>query len=59
MHPLAVSIPEFCALVGCKRSKAYAMIRDGEVVSVKLGRRTVVTVSSIEAMLERNRVRHP
>jgi predicted DNA-binding transcriptional regulator AlpA len=53
LKPLAVSIPEFCALVGCKRSLAFDLIRRREVVAVKLGRRTVVTVASIEQMLVR------
>ena len=54
MKPLAVPIPEFCALIGCRRTKAFDLIRRCEVVSVKLGRRTVVTVASIEALIERN-----
>lgn len=53
IKPIAVSIPDFCAMVGCKRSLGFDLIRRHEVVSAKLGSRTVVTVASIEAMIER------
>lgn len=56
MKQLAIPIPQFCNAVGCERSTAYNLIRRGEVIAVKLGRKTVVTVASIEAMLERNAV---
>lgn len=59
MRPLAVSISDMCASIGCKRSHVYELIRRGEVVAVKLGRKTVVTVASIEVMLERNAVARP
>jgi hypothetical protein len=48
-----------CAGVGCGRTKAYDLIRRGEVEAVKIGRRTVVTVASIEAMIKRKTVRQP
>ena len=59
MKKLAVPIPGMCDLVGCSRSLAYDLIHRGEVVAVKLGRKTVITVASIEAMIERNAVGHP
>lgn len=57
LTPLVVSIEEYLVLVGIKRSLGYDLIRKGEVDAVKLGRRTVITVASIEAMLERNKFR--
>ena len=55
MRPLVVSIPDMCALLGCSRSLAYELInRPDGVTGVKIGRKTVVTLASIEAMLERN-----
>ncbi|MEG3086264.1 helix-turn-helix domain-containing protein [Sphingomonas sp. PB4P5] len=59
MKKLAVPIPEFCDSIGCGRSTGYELIRRGEVTAVKLGRKTVVTVASIEAMLDRNSVVRP
>ena len=56
MKQLAVSIPEYLEMVGVKRTLGYELIRQGEVDAVKLNRRTVITVASIEAMLERNSV---
>jgi hypothetical protein len=58
VKPLAVPVLTMCSMVGCKRSLAFELIRTGEVEAVRLGRRkTVVTVASIEAMLERNKVK--
>ena len=56
MKPLAVTIPEFCRLVGCKRTTAFALISRREVVKVKLLGKTLVTLASIEALIERNSV---
>ncbi|WP_129586155.1 DNA-binding protein [Sphingomonas montana] len=53
MKPLAVSVPEFGGLVGVKLTKAWSLLRDGEVESFHIGRRTVVSMSSIEAFVER------
>jgi excisionase family DNA binding protein len=59
MKPITISISDMCAGVGCGRTKAYDLIRRGEVEAVKIGRRTVVTVASIEAMIKRKTVRQP
>ena len=51
-----VSIKEFCRMVGISRSKAFLIIRQREVSVVRLGRKTLITVESIEQLLERNMV---
>ena len=56
MKPLTIPVAEMCAALGCGRTKAFDLIRTGEVQAVKIGRRTVVTVASIEAFVERNMV---
>jgi|GEM_PF-4896049 len=57
MKPLTVPVNDFCGLVGIKRSKAFELIRLGEVDVVRLKRKTLVTVASIERLLERNLVK--
>lgn len=52
MKPLTVPVSEFCRLIGIKRTKAFAMIRAHEVVAVRLGRKTLVTLESIERLIE-------
>jgi hypothetical protein len=54
MKPINVSVDEFCRLVGCKKTKAWAMIREREVVVCRLGRRTTVNLASIERLVTRN-----
>jgi hypothetical protein len=49
--PLAVSIAEFCRLTSIGRTKAYGLIRDGRLGVTRVDRRTLVLVSSIEALL--------
>lgn len=56
MKPITVPIPEFCRIVGIGRTVAFELIRKGEVTPVKIGRRTVVTVSSIEQLIDRRTV---
>ncbi len=51
---LAVSVAEFCRLTSLSRSTAFKLMRSGEIVSAKLGRRRVVTVASIKELIVRN-----
>jgi len=57
MEPLTLSIAEFCVRIGCKRSKAFSIIREGEVDVIRLGKLTRVTVASVDRMLERHTVK--
>jgi excisionase family DNA binding protein len=40
--PLAFSVREFCRVVGVGRTTAYALIRRGELASVKIGNRRLI-----------------
>ena len=51
MKPLCVGIDDFCKLASIKRTKAYACISDGLVETRLLGRRRLITMRSIEALL--------
>lgn len=51
--PLAVSINEASALAGIGRTKLYEAISDGSLPVRKLGRRSLVIVSDLQAWLER------
>jgi excisionase family DNA binding protein len=46
-----VSIPEAARLLGISRSHAYDLVRRGELVGVRLGRRIVVPIAAIDDML--------
>ena len=48
-EPISVRIREACRLTGIGRSKLYELIAAGEVETVKIGRITLVPMSSLRA----------
>jgi len=48
---LTYSVPEAAALLGISRTSAYACVRRGEIPSLTLGRRIVITRSQLETLL--------
>jgi hypothetical protein len=51
---LLPSVPETQAMLGdIGRTKVWQLIRGGELVRVNLGRRTLVTAKSVEALVDR------
>jgi excisionase family DNA binding protein len=48
----AYSIPEVMARVGVGRDKLYCLIREGRLPARKLGRKTLILASDLEAFLE-------
>ncbi|CAH0356631.1 helix-turn-helix domain-containing protein [Sphingobium sp. CECT 9361] len=54
MEKLTLSVKEFCEAVGIGRTKAYEILGAGELEIVRLGRRTLITKRSVEALIERS-----
>jgi excisionase family DNA binding protein len=52
MQPIAASINETAKALSLGRTSVYALIRDGRLETIKLGRRTLVKVESIHRLLE-------
>ncbi|SFP33367.1 helix-turn-helix domain-containing protein [Sphingomonas rubra] len=52
LEPLAVRIPTAMQLIGVRRSTVYALIKAGELQTVKLGRATLITMSSLRRLVE-------
>jgi excisionase family DNA binding protein len=50
--PLAVSVEEAARLIGVGRSKMFALVRSGEVRSVRAGGRRLVPIRALEEFLE-------
>lgn len=50
MKAILASIPDAQRALGIGRSTAYRLIEDGKLVTVKIGRRTLIRVSSILAL---------
>jgi excisionase family DNA binding protein len=49
--PIAISIADACNYIGCGRSLLYELIGNKQISAVKLGRRTLVPVASLNAYL--------
>jgi excisionase family DNA binding protein len=50
--PVAISIAETASLLGLGRTKIYELIRSGDLKTMKVGRRTLVSVASIQVFAE-------
>lgn len=48
---LAIRVPEACRMIGIGRTKLYELIRAGDLETVKLGRATLITVSSLRRLI--------
>lgn len=48
---IAISILDAAKALGIGRSTTYELINDGKLHAIKLGRRTLVTVESIKALV--------
>jgi excisionase family DNA binding protein len=53
MEAIAASINDTAKALSLGRTSIYALIREGRLDAVKLGRRTLVKVDSIRRLLER------
>lgn len=51
--PLLLSISDTAADLGIGRTKTYELIGRGELATVQIGSRRLITVASIEALIER------
>lgn len=54
MEKRTLSVNEFCECVGIGRTKAYELLAQGELEVVRIGRRTLITMRSVDALLERS-----
>lgn len=48
--PMLTSVNDACAALNVGRTSLYSLINSGRLDTVKLGRRTLVKVSSIKAL---------
>jgi len=50
---LTVNVHEAARLIGCGRDAAYALVREGRLRSIRIGRRVLIPRTEIEAFIER------
>jgi excisionase family DNA binding protein len=49
----AYTIPEVQHVLRCSKSTAYELLKSGELKRLKIGKKTLVPVESVEALLQR------
>ena len=52
LEPLTVRIPAAMQLIGIRRSKLYELIKSGDLRTVKVGRATLITMSSLHRLVD-------
>ncbi len=52
MAPLLLTIPQTCKALSLGRTTTYSLIAAGKLEVVRIGRRTLVKFSSVEALAE-------
>ena len=48
---VTVSVPEAASILGISRSLGYQLVADGEIPSIKVGKRIIVPTEALRAML--------
>lgn len=51
MEPIALTISDTSKATGFGKTTTYKLINEGKLTAVKVGRRTLVTMASIKALL--------
>lgn len=54
MEPLTVTVATARAALGIGTTKIYELIGEGQLLTVKLGRRTLIRTDSIHALVEKH-----
>ena len=52
LPPMTVSVIEASKLTGLSRSRLYELMQDGKLKSLTIGRRRLIRVSALEALLD-------
>ena len=50
-EPLMISVNQTCDMIGIKRTKLYDLVGKGLLIRVKVGRRTLITLESVKALI--------
>ena len=51
MRPQTITVAKFCQLTGIGKTLTYDLIKDGRLRVLKINRRTLITMESVDALL--------
>lgn len=54
MEALTITIARACEVTGLGRTKIYQLLATNELLRVKVGRRTLVKIDSVRALIDAN-----
>lgn len=54
-EPITVRVPAALRMLGLGRSKFYELLKQGEIETIKVGRTTLVLVSSLKGFVQARR----
>ena len=52
MEPVSVTIPDASKALGLGKTKIYALVNEGRLDAVKIGRRTLIKTASIRRLID-------
>lgn len=50
-HKVTLSVPEVAQLLGVSRNVAYRAVREGQIPALRIGRRVVIPLASLDSLL--------
>ena len=50
-EPLAATITDTCQIIGVRRSTIYRLINAGDLEIIKIGKRTLVVIASVQSFI--------
>ncbi|HZX76165.1 helix-turn-helix domain-containing protein [Lysobacter sp.] len=53
VNPLTHQVPEACQRIGVSRTILYALIKEGEINPIKIGKRTLIPDSELIRLVDR------
>lgn len=57
LAPRSVGVTEAARLLGCSPRSIWRLVSTGDISTVRIGRRTLITVNSIDTLVERGGTR--
>ena len=51
-EPISYSVADACRVIGIKKTKLYALLKDGQLEARRIGGRTLIPAASLRRLIE-------